>query len=465
MSLLYLYDDMKAGLVAVVATPLITLLMICFKKIIPYELRKGLHYLFYVFAIGLCFHVPPSAFPNGGFIAFVLGFSICLYTLDRIYIIFMMTERIDTSKFEVLQSGVSMTMSVSDRFLKNLEKGGFGYVCLPWIDRQWHAFSLFQDPNDPSKRVVFILNVGDWTSKVHSELLRNNTSRPVWIQGPFDTARDFDNQILVATGIGITPALSTIEAHKDSRSIFLIWMTRDESMIEFFLDRYHYLDHQFGFNFIFYTGKTPLSATLLEGLPANVEIIQSRPDLETLIPDIIHANECDGEQIETNFQPCHKQVIREILEKTEEYEDVEHFNESLQCSSNERYQELVTIAKDAGYQFSDLSHHLREAGIPCPFTVEGTKRTKRRGSLSRILPNLPQTDVDPNLIMKRVRHLAGIWKPNMHAKRSIKQMDQRASQLSRWGIMYCGASSQVKDTLKSLSDEYEISMHYESFAW
>ena len=98
--------------------------------------------------------------------------------------------------------------------------------------------------------------------------------------------------------------------------------------------------------------------------------------------------------------------------------------------------------------------------------MEGTKRIKRRGSLSRILPNCgPQSDVDPNLIMKRVRHLAGIWKPNMHAKRSIKQMEHKARQLSRWGIMYCGASSQVKDTLKSLSNEYEISMHYESFAW
>ena len=142
--------------------------------------------------------------------------------------------------------------------------------------------------------------------------MRNNTSRPVWIQGPFvspyKTARDFDNQILVATGIGITPALSTIEAHKDSRSIFLIWMTRDESMIEFFLARYHYLDHQFGFNFIFYTGKTPLSETLLEGLPANVEIIQSRPNLETLIPDIIHANECGGKQTRTNFHPCHNNI-------------------------------------------------------------------------------------------------------------------------------------------------------------
>ena len=159
-------------------------MMYC-KSIIPYEIRKGLHYLFYLFAVGLCFHVPPSGIPNGGFIAYVLGFSICMYSLDSLYVIFFMTERIDTSKFQVLPSGVTMTLAVSDRFQKCGEKGGFAYVCLPWVDRQWHAFSLFQDPSDPGLRAVFMLDVGNWTKAVHSELQRSNTSRPIWIQGPF----------------------------------------------------------------------------------------------------------------------------------------------------------------------------------------------------------------------------------------------------------------------------------------
>ena len=166
-----------SGLVAVVVTPLITIFMLFFKTRISYEVRKGLHYLFYPFAIALCFHVPPSGIPNGGFIAYVLGFSIAVYTLDRMYVVFFMTERIDTSQFQALPSGVQMTMKVSDRFQRCGEKGGFGYVCLPWIDRQWHAFSLFQDPLNPNKRVVFMLDVGDWTSKVHTELQRNVTSR------------------------------------------------------------------------------------------------------------------------------------------------------------------------------------------------------------------------------------------------------------------------------------------------
>ena len=461
-----------SGLIAVVVAPLITFFMICCKQRISYEVRKSLHYLFYVFAIALCFHVPPTGIPNGGFIAYVLGGSICMYTFDRLYIIFRMTERIDTSQFQVLPSGVYCSLAVSSRFQANIDKGGFGYICLPWVDRQWHAFSLFQDPNDPAKRVVFMLNVGDWTNKVHSELTRCNTSRPVWIQGPYVSpwkqARDFDNQILVSTGIGITPALSVIEAHKESRTIFLLWSTRDATMIEFFLEQYHYLDHKLGYNFIFYTGKEQLHPSILEGLPSNVEIIQSRPNLEALIPDIIHANECGrddkhlrvSQQTATDFQPCKQcQVIHNILEKTKGY-DVESSDDtshSTSSSTEERLQELVDIASDAGYNFTDLSNHLSDAGIPCPFT---TPKTKRRGSLSRFIPNT----TDPNLVLERVCHLAGIWQPTIHAKRSIKQGIPR-SLLSRWGIMYCGASKQVKQSVKDISNDYGIDLHYESFAW
>jgi len=467
-----------SGLLAVVATPLITFVMMYFKTKISYEIRKGLHYLFFLFAIALCFHVPPSAIPNGGFIAYVLGFSIVLYTLDRLYIIFFMTERIDTSKFQVLPSGVTLTMAVSDRFQRCGEKGGFGYVCLPWVDRQWHAFSLFQDPSDPASRAVFMLDVGDWTNTVHTELQRNNTSRPVWIQGPFVSpykmARDFDNQILVATGIGITPALSVIEAHKDSRTIFLVWSTRDASMIEFFLEHYYYLDHKLGFNFIFYTGKKKLNTALLEGLPPNVKITHFRPNLDALIPDIIHANECSGMKPQDNFQSCRKcQVIHDILEKTKEYDEMPNASSR---SDEEKFHELVAMAKDARYDFSDLSSHLQDAAIPCAFTAPRTEKGSRRSRISpnlrvaaRVPNNLPQyelmSDANASIVLKRICHLAHIWGPTFHAARSIKKMEHRSSILSRWGIMYCGASSQVKGSLKKLSKEYEIDLHYESFAW
>lgn len=37
--------------------------------------------------------------------------------------------------------------------------------------------------------------------------------------------------------------------------------------------------------------------------------------------------------------------------------------------------------------------------------------------------------------------------------------------LSTWGMMYCGGSKAVEDTLVKISKEYSISLHPESFAW
>lgn len=57
----------------------------------------------------------------------------------------------------------------------------------------------------------------------------------------------------MASGIGITPALSVIRAHKTSRRVNLIWAVRDPAMLEFFLERFELDNH--AWNLIFYTGK------------------------------------------------------------------------------------------------------------------------------------------------------------------------------------------------------------------
>lgn len=124
-------------------------------------------------------------------------------------------------------------MAVSEHFQANFAQGGYGYVCLPWVSKyEWHAFSLFEHPTDPNLRQVFMMKTGDWTSDVHRQLQRN-TVRPVWISGPFvslyNNALDYDNNICVASGIGITPALSVIRAHRESRRINLVWVVRDVS--------------------------------------------------------------------------------------------------------------------------------------------------------------------------------------------------------------------------------------------
>jgi hypothetical protein len=108
-----------SGLIVVLACPLITFPMFIepLRLALNYEIRKGMHYLFYVFAIGMCFHNQTSAFPNGGFNQVVLGFCITYYTLDKLYVTFFMTEIIETTIFNVLPRYVQL--SINDKSLSS----------------------------------------------------------------------------------------------------------------------------------------------------------------------------------------------------------------------------------------------------------------------------------------------------------------------------------------------------------
>merc|ERR1712151_55979 len=306
---MYLLVESRAGisgLIASLSLPLIACLMLYdyLKRKISYEIRRKFHTLFYLFALALCCHVPPSALPGGGFIGPAMGFTIIYYFLDASYVSLFMTEKIQTPIFQVLKSGFQITMTVSSSFKKRLDQGGFVYVCLPWVDsnrNEWHAFSLFEFPYDDNKRQIFIQNLGDWTNKVH-EALQRDTARPMWVQGPFKSAfhnaENYDNQILVATGIGITPILSAVSAYNKTRRVNIVWIVREDDMLTFFLE---YLNiNKGGWMLVFYTGKTELHPVLSEyWSESNIKIITGRPTLGDLIPNIIYGIE-SGNQFYSN---------------------------------------------------------------------------------------------------------------------------------------------------------------------
>ena len=125
------------------------------------------------------------------------------------------THRIPSSAFHRLEGGVELTFAHPPWFVTD----GTGYVlvCLPWLSKfEWHAFSLFSHPTKPHHSCVCMAVGGDWTRRLH-EVVQRPTRRPVWISGPFAspyaTAAEYDNLVLVATGIGITPAMSIITTY------------------------------------------------------------------------------------------------------------------------------------------------------------------------------------------------------------------------------------------------------------
>jgi hypothetical protein len=181
--------------------------MTLLKKHIQFEIRKYAHYFFWIFCLAMTLHAPMQSFPNGGFCVLLFPLLMIAYGVDAMYVKCFMSEHITTPSYKVLQSGAELTMPVSDRFQKSLVSGGFGYVMFPWISKhQWHTYSLYENPPDPSIRHMFLAKAGDWTSKknIHIEEC-DETARPLWmITGPFpspyNNAYNYGSMILVAAG-------------------------------------------------------------------------------------------------------------------------------------------------------------------------------------------------------------------------------------------------------------------------
>ncbi|KAL7523793.1 hypothetical protein ACHAXR_001634, partial [Thalassiosira sp. AJA248-18] len=348
-----------SGFVCVICILLIGVPMMfeAVRKRMAYELRKYLHYFFVVFCIAMSFHAPLSTIPNGGFACIIFPTLILWYTMDSLYVYLFMTERIDTTTFHVVATGVQLTMTVSERFQRGGESGGYCYVNFPWINKyQWHAFSLFENPANPNERQIYIQDLGDWTHRV-LDALQRDTRRPIWVQGPFaspyDSATESDNQILVAGGIGITPAISVMRKHKETRRTNLIWAVRDPHMLEFFLKHGEFSAR--GWNLVFYTGKQPLyvgdTSEIMTPSGALVHIIRARPNLQDLIPNIIYSIE-SGEFVPEAF------ISETKMNAIAQLKDMLVELDKLSLTSHQKMTGLINFSDDLGFLFTDLMREI-----------------------------------------------------------------------------------------------------------
>jgi len=127
---------------------------------------------------------------------------------------------------------------------------------------------------------IFVVPAGDWSKALAEEVDGRNQMRSCWMKGPFTSpyfvASYFSHVVLMASGIGITPALGVIGQYPgSSRTKILIWSLRSKNMVKFFAP----LLKDVHIAVIFYTGKDKLSSTELKRIKSlgNIFIQQSRP--------------------------------------------------------------------------------------------------------------------------------------------------------------------------------------------
>ncbi len=496
IQLLYTNRSAITGLIVIFSTIVIVAPMTILKKIANFEMRKFAHSFFWVFCIAMAFHAPIKALPQAGYCCLVFPILIGWYCLDAAYVHIFMSERIDSVEYKAVKGGVELTMMVSDRFSKRIH-GGFGFVMAPWISKyQWHAFSIYQDPDDDRRRHMFVANIGDWTSKMHDTIESGPTARPLWISGPFPSPYNdcinYDNAIFVGAGVGITPAVSAIQKYRESRRCNLIWAVRDVSMLIFFLKKM-VLDEK-AVNVIFYTGKEPLpedieNYRLLHD--AHVHIVKSRPDIKLLIPNIINYFENPSSEFNKSKKKASKSSL--IIDHGNDVPLELPSSGDCACKDAEIQSSDKTLATapmwstgrtmrtrdslstlDSGFgNFVPLDVSCDRKCISVhdmtSSTVKKTKLTAFEIALEEI------EEVEERSSKGRRKHLRKgkassvkqdpkVWEANPRAKEYLENHFPEKRR-DTWGLMYCGGRNPILEKLREESKAMKIRLREEVFEW
>ena len=278
----------KTGLVTLCCSPLVILPMAApyLKTKMRFEWRKGLHYLSCVWVLSLMFHAPQRIF-------WMLGVPFFIYVADMLIGALHKTHLLESAHFERLsESFCLITFENPPGFGKF--NAAYVYLVLPWISKvQYHAFTVFPSLNKSNHSSICIHGCGDWTKALMKEVT-TPAHKPAYVVGPYTSpfsspAMDCENLIAVASGIGVTPAISLVKRYSQEtlRRVNLIWICRDPGLIEHFITNIASFG-QYGFTLIYYTGKGR-DIVLNEDLTPNVFLFKGRPNLHQTLSGIIYS--------------------------------------------------------------------------------------------------------------------------------------------------------------------------------
>ncbi|KAF7144229.1 hypothetical protein RHSIM_Rhsim05G0110600 [Rhododendron simsii] len=223
-----------------------------------FELFFYTHQLYIVFVVFLAMHV-------GDFIFSIAAGGIFLFILDR-FLRFCQSRR----TVNVISASCSPCGTVELVVSKpaNLQYNALSFIFLQvrelsWL--QWHPFSVSSSPLDGKYHMsILIKNLGEWTEKLRGKILNgpkedspmvplqsHHANITVSVEGPYGHELPYhltyENLILVAGGIGISPFLAILSdvLHRINdkkpclpRNVLVVWAlkTSDELPLLYSLD-------------------------------------------------------------------------------------------------------------------------------------------------------------------------------------------------------------------------------------
>ncbi|GJS16017.1 ferric reduction oxidase 7, chloroplastic-like protein [Tanacetum coccineum] len=218
-----------------------------------FELFFYTHQLYVVFIVFLAMHVGDRMFS-------VIAAGLFLYMLDRFLRFFQSRKTVDILSAKCLPSGtVELILAKPEGLRYNALSWVFLQVReLSWL--QWHPFSVSSSPLDGKYHVAVLIKVlGNWTKKLQGHILsvedgqsdqdglvQPNLKLNASVEGPYGHESPYhlmyENLILVAGGIGISPFLAVltdiVNRIKDSkpcmpRNVLIIWAVKTSEELPF----------------------------------------------------------------------------------------------------------------------------------------------------------------------------------------------------------------------------------------
>merc|ERR1711862_909081 len=306
----------------------------------------------------------------------------------------------------------------------------------------------------------------------------------------------FDNQILVATGIGITPILSTARAYMYTRRVNMIWIVREPDVLEFFLEQLSL--NTSGWLMAFYTGRKPLSPLLEEYWShTNVRIIKGRPDMNVIIPGLIYGIESGVGLPETSYNEKKQRAIEEMMNLYTELD--------MQDDHDYLLEEAFALARKHGFQLTALIQEMEKKNmedadphkrkylsqrlsdvLSSSYHGDEMRSQGRRGSAKA--SRRPSTSITEVFETYKLRNSGGSssrnftkmkrrgsnrfqapetsyepWKANDIAPDYVKKLEKPV--LESWGLVFCGRNAIVSKMLHKVTEEYDIDMFEERYEW
>ena len=461
------------------------------KKRISFEWRKFLHYLCIVWGVALMCHAPQRIF-------WLVGIPVFVYATDKIVEGLFRCHLLESAHFQRL-GDTSCLISFENPPGFGKQNSAYIYLMLPWLSKyQFHAFTVFPCTK-PNHSSICIHKCGDWTGKL-MDIITTPTHKPCFVVGPFlspfsSPAMDSENLVAVASGIGVTPAISLIKQYSStSRRLNLVWICRDAGLVEHFLQNVVFGSD--GYTLIYYTGRRSL--ILRDDIPSNVFIFNSRPNLERTISGII-VSIATGTGLPEDL---HKKVLTRtpaemrsklLLEKALSLYTLDQLYECTVKAStyyNDGSQLIATAANYRGVT-STMRHLLGDdcelvtkqitmnfemvdtdgdceidrAGFEAFLNLmmlEGSD-AEEKASIATVKRGLQRMSTCRNMFESSNNLQSGQHKDEFGIKKHL-QGDGKFS-AKNWNMLYCGGSQPVLGQLRDFKRKFGVGLSVEKFDW